>query len=197
MPTLIRTPNLGPIRTPNIAFPSPKQVRQNVWFIEHGGHFNHEETRNEAVRVMHLSIIGSIAIFFYGVYRLFSPAVKEASIDQDPETETTFYIREILFVAVSLTIPVCGYYGAKYKNFTLLRAFCVATGVCGFLACLVAGLAGGIYCSSREEATCTGLALSAIMIYAIASCLYFTASYYSSNILEFEEEKDPVTDIEL
>lgn len=171
-----------------ITLPTPKQINDRVWFIDNGGHFNHEETRKEAVRVMHLSIVATLGLFIYGLYRIGSPAVKEASVDSEPEA--SFYAREIAFVVFSLMIPPCGYYGAKNKNFTLLRLFCLATGCCGFLAALVAGLAGGIFCSSLGNETCNGFAVTAILIYVVASVAYLTASYYSSNILEFEEDDE-------
>lgn len=148
-----------------------------------GGHFEYEETRIEAHRVMRLSLIGAVLICLYTLYRLVDPDVVEAASIGD-EPQATFYLREVAFLFVSLSIPLCGYFGAKNENLRTLRIFCISSFSCAFLSAISAGIAAGLFCSATT--TCNTAALSAICVYLIACVLYAMVSYFSSDILFLE-----------
>lgn len=148
-----------------------------------GGHFEYEETRIEAHRIMRLSLFGAVLLCLYTLYRLLDPDVVDAASIGD-EPEATFYLREVAFLLVSLSIPLCGYMGAKHENLRTLRIFCISSFTCAFLSAVSAGVAAGLFCSVAT--TCNTAALSAICVYLLACILYAMVSFYSSDILFLE-----------
>ena len=148
-----------------------------------GGHFEYEETRIEAHRIMRLSLLGAVLICLYTLYRILDPSVVEAASIGD-EPAATFYLREVAFLIISLSIPLCGYFGAKNENLRTLRIFCISSFTCALLSAISAGLAAGLFCS--VTATCSTAALSAICVYIVACVLYAMVSYFSSDILFLE-----------